>query len=107
MGEWQLVQPLNNSEVLLAWKRVVGGLWKQAKPKLALVTVSGGGIRASVWTSVVLRKLEESLGAEFPYHIRLITGASGGMVGASYYATSLSPPLAHLFARQRSLQGLA
>lgn len=92
VGEWQLVQPLNNTEVLLAWKRVVANRWKGKKPKLVIVTVSGGGIRASVWTSVVLRKLETTLGADFPYHIRLITGASGGMVGGSYYVTSLAPP---------------
>jgi len=92
LGEWQVVQPLNNTEVLLSWKRVVGDRWKDQKPKLVIVTVSGGGIRASVWTSVVLRKLESTLGSDFPYHIRLITGASGGMVGGSYYATSLAPP---------------
>lgn len=92
IGEWQLIQPLNNTEVLLAWKRLVANRWKGRKPKLVIVTVSGGGIRASVWTSVVLRKLETTLGADFPYHIRLITGASGGMVGGSYYVTSLAPP---------------
>lgn len=96
VGEWQLLQTLNNTEVLLAWKQLVGGLWNAKKPKLVIVTVSGGGIRASVWTSVVLRKLERTLGAEFPYHVRLITGASGGMVGGSYYATSLRPPPAHV-----------
>ena len=68
------------------------GRWLRNKPKLVIVTVSGGGIRASVWTTVVLRKLEQTLGAEFPYHVRLITGASGGMVGGSYYVTSLGPP---------------
>ncbi len=92
VGDWQALQPLNNTEVLLAWKQLVGGLWTKRKPKLVIVTVSGGGIRASVWTSVVLEKLEQTLGADFPYHIRLITGASGGMVGGSYYATSLAPP---------------
>lgn len=96
VGEWQLLQPLNNTEVLLAWRQLVGGLWKERKPKLVIVTVSGGGIRASLWTSVVLRKLERTLGAEFPYHVRLITGASGGMVGGSYYATSLRPPPPHV-----------
>jgi len=92
VGQWQRVQLLNNTEVLLSWKNVVGGRWKERKPKLVIVAVSGGGIRASVWTSVVLRKLEATLGSDFPYHIRLITGASGGMVAASYYATSLVPP---------------
>jgi hypothetical protein len=93
VGQWQTVQLLNNTEVLMAWKSLVGDRWQGKKPKLVIVTVSGGGIRASVWTSVVLRKLEATLGSDFPYHIRLITGASGGMVGGSYYATTLvSPP---------------
>ncbi len=92
VGEWQLLNLLNNTEVLLSWKRLVGELWTHKKPKLVIVTVSGGGIRASVWTSVVLHKLERTLGADFPFHIRLITGASGGMVGGSYYSTSLKPP---------------
>ena len=97
VGQWQLVRLLNNTEVLLAWKNVVGGRWKDRKPKLVIVTVSGGGIRASVWTSVVLRKLEATLGPDFPYHIRLITGASGGMVAGSYYATSLARPPDNMF----------
>jgi hypothetical protein len=92
VGQWQVVNLLNNTEVLLAWKNLVGERWRDRKPKLVIVTVSGGGIRASVWTSVVLRKLEATLGADFPYHIRLVTGASGGMVAGSYYAASLVPP---------------
>ncbi len=92
VGQWQNLQLLNNAEVLLAWKNLVAPGWTEGKPKLVMVTVSGGGIRASVWASVVLRKLEATLGADFPYHIRLITGASGGMVAGSYYTTSLIPP---------------
>lgn len=92
VGQWEMVRLLNNAEVLQSWRHVVGRRWQEGKPKLVIVTLSGGGIRASVWTSVVLRKLEAALGADFPYHIRLITGASGGMVAGSYYATSLAPP---------------
>jgi hypothetical protein len=92
VGQWQLVGLLNNAEVLLSWRNLVADRWRQGKPKLVIVTVSGGGIRASVWTSVVLRKLEAVLGADFPYHIRLVTGASGGMVAGSYYVLSLLPP---------------
>jgi predicted acylesterase/phospholipase RssA len=39
----------------------------------------------------VLKKLEEQIG-DFPYHVRLITGASGGMLGAAYYVSTLPPP---------------
>jgi hypothetical protein len=94
VGQWQVVGLLNNAEVLLSWRNLVADAWQQRKPKLVIVTVSGGGIRASVWASVVLRKLEATLGADFPYHIRLVTGASGGMVAGSYYVLSLMPPTA-------------
>jgi hypothetical protein len=92
VGQWQRAGLLDNAEVLLSWRNLVADRWQQRKPKLVIVTVSGGGIRASVWTSVVLRKLEATLGADFPYHIRLLTGASGGMVAGSYYVLSLVPP---------------
>ena len=100
-GTWQLARPLENLEVLNEWKR---GLSTSARPKsndpqpkpfkppLVIITVSGGGIRSSVWTSTVLKTLEEQLGPNFPYHIRLITGASGGMVAAAHYAASLQEP---------------
>ena len=91
---------LDNYEVLKSWRATVDrldaggdrGSEPPPLPKLAIVTVSGGGIRASVWTATVLQQLEEALGAEFPYHVRLITGASGGMVCATYYAATLRPP---------------
>src|SRR5262245_31884196 len=56
-----------------------------SKPKIVIVATSGGGIRAAVWTAVVLEGLEQ----EIPHlrnHMRLLTGASGGMVAAGLYA---------------------
>src|SRR5262249_9650533 len=47
------------------------------------------------WTVAVLAKLEEAFrarGVRFPYHVRLFTGASGGMAGAAYYVAGLPPP---------------
>jgi hypothetical protein len=60
------------------------------RPKLVLIAVSGGGIRSAVWTGVVLEGLERAMPGEsgraaFRDHIRLFTGASGGMVGAGLY----------------------
>jgi len=60
-------------------------------PKLVIFAVSGGGIRAAVWTAAVLEGLEEEMpgnaeNAAFRDHIRLFTGASGGMLGAALYA---------------------
>jgi hypothetical protein len=62
----------------------------QRRP-LVIVCASGGGIRASVWTAAVLAALEERL-PQLPHHIRLVTGASGGMVGAGYYVATLDKP---------------
>ena len=56
-----------------------------------MVATSGGGIRAGVWTAEVLTELEEHV-PSFPNHLRLVTGASGGMYGASYYVQSLKKP---------------
>ncbi len=59
------------------------------KHKLVLVTANGGGIRSALWTLTVLEYLERQFGPTFPYHVRLITGASGGMVGATYYTEAI------------------
>jgi predicted acylesterase/phospholipase RssA len=70
------------------------------KPPLAIVCLSGGGSRAASWAMQVLVSLEErflrpGLGrpaVALPYHTRLITGASGGMLAGAYYAASLAAP---------------
>src|SRR5262249_1093467 len=65
------------------------------KVPLAIACVSGGGIRSAAWTMSVLAQIEEQFqkaNIPFPYYLWLITGASGGMVGASYYAATLQAP---------------
>ena len=74
---------LNDKEVLRAWKDGICQRGGEGKPKLLLVAVTGGAYRASFWTTVVLRQLCENFPGFFD-HVRLITGASGGMVGAAY-----------------------
>ncbi len=58
---------------------------------LVVVATSGGGIRAAVWSVVVLEGLEQWI-AGFPDHLRIITGASGGMVGAAHYVSARTGP---------------
>ncbi|HEX4613531.1 MAG TPA: hypothetical protein VH092_35440 [Urbifossiella sp.] len=58
-----------------------------AKPRIVIVCTSGGGIRAAVWTAVVLEGLERELPG-LRDHIRMVTGASGDMVGAGLYAAN-------------------
>lgn len=63
------------------WKSNTG----EAKPKLVIVNTSGGGSRSALWTVTVLQKTDEALNGKLSNHTQLITGASGGMVGAAYY----------------------
>jgi hypothetical protein len=78
------------------------------RPPLAIVCVSGGGSRAAAWTMKTLLEIEHAFSnpvgfgaikavklqhpVAFPYHMRLLTGASGGMVAGAYYVASLAAP---------------
>ena len=57
---------------------------RTGKPKLVVLAVSGGASRSAYWVGAVLERIEAEIGG-FGNHVRVITGASGGMVGASYY----------------------
>jgi len=71
----------NYIKILEAWKKNTG----MEKPKLVFTNSSGGGSRSALWTFTVLQKSDEYLNGKLSNHLQLITGASGGMVGASYY----------------------
>lgn len=57
----------------------------KAKPKMIIVNVSGGGARSALFSFLVLQQLDSLTNGAFSQHNHLITGASGGMIGASYY----------------------
>jgi len=81
------------TEVLKNWAELP--CWGGTKPKLAVVAVSGGAMRSAVWTSLVLGRIEERLekeGIPFGPAVRIITGASGGMLGAAGYVASFVRP---------------
>ncbi|GAB4254928.1 MAG: hypothetical protein Kow0079_11510 [Vicingaceae bacterium] len=62
--------------------------WKSKnteKPVLTLIHCSGGGSRSSLWTLKVIQYLDSITNYEFFKHAHLITGSSGGMIGAAYY----------------------
>ncbi|MEM9812798.1 MAG: hypothetical protein AAF913_09015, partial [Pseudomonadota bacterium] len=75
-------------DALKAWhSRATAGQGAPAKPRLVLVATSGGAYRAGFWTALVLDKLTRDPDlAELAPNTRLLTGASGGMVGAAYFA---------------------
>lgn len=83
-------QLASNDRALTNWLAYLHDREGAAKPKLVVVCVSGGAIRAGYWSTVVLNRLENTseLGG-FHDHVRVIAGASGGMVGAAYYVAWL------------------
>ncbi|MFI5164071.1 MAG: patatin-like phospholipase family protein [Bacteroidia bacterium] len=73
-------------EVLNKWrlKNLKTTLLKNEKPKFVIVCTSGGGLRSSLWTFRALQYADSLLQGELMKHIALITGSSGGMIGAAY-----------------------
>jgi hypothetical protein len=61
------------------------------KPAI-LVATAGGGSRAAYWTATVLGKLNQQI-PDFNDHLLLISGVSGGSLGALFYrAATLATP---------------
>ena len=69
------------NQMLEKWRR------KQVseKPKLVLLCTSGGGQRAALWTFLAMQKADLSLDGRLMDKTFMISGASGGMVGATYF----------------------
>lgn len=76
----------NTITILNNWriKNAKNSIEKKEKPKLILLNTSGGGIRSMLWTFHVLQYTDSVLKGELLKHISLITGSSGGMLGAAY-----------------------
>jgi len=55
------------------------------KPKMVFLCASGGGKRASLWTLNALQAADSLSGGMLMKNSVLITGASGGLIGASYF----------------------
>lgn len=72
------------------------------KPKLVLISTSGGGLRSSMWTFVALQQADSLLNGKLLSHTHLITGSSGGMIGAAYlrelYLQKQTKPSINLYA---------
>lgn len=54
-------------------------------PKMVFINCSGGGLRASIWAYRVIQLSDSMTANRFFESSQLISGASGGMMGASYY----------------------
>jgi hypothetical protein len=71
----------NMEAILTKWKQKQG----VDKPLLIVMTTSGGGTRSATFTMNVLQRLDSVTGGQMMKKTFLITGASGGMIGASYF----------------------
>jgi hypothetical protein len=58
---------------------------KDQKPKMIFLCVSCGGKRASLWTLTALQTMDSVSQGQLMKKSILITGASGGLIGASYF----------------------
>jgi hypothetical protein len=68
-------------EILNNWK----SHQDSAKPKLVIINTSGGGLRSATFTMNILQRLDSLLKGKLMQRTFAITGASGGMLGATYY----------------------
>ncbi|MCU0417117.1 MAG: patatin-like phospholipase family protein [Cytophagaceae bacterium] len=73
---------LSTLQALENWKKQFP---EGTKPKMVFVCVSGGGQRAAVWSMRTLQYVDSATNGRLMQHTRLMTGASGGLIGAAYY----------------------
>ncbi|TVP53003.1 MAG: patatin-like phospholipase family protein, partial [Mongoliibacter sp.] len=72
----------NTLQILENWRSKFP---EDKKPKMIFVTTSGGGQRAALWTLRVLQEAELVSEGQLTKHTQLITGASGGIIGAAFF----------------------
>src|SRR3954463_6006658 len=71
----------NMINILENWKKNQ----KEEKPVMIFINTSGGGTRSATFTMNVLQRLDSLCSGELMRRTFLITGSSGGMLGASYF----------------------
>ncbi|MFO7566542.1 MAG: hypothetical protein R6X02_28120 [Enhygromyxa sp.] len=67
--------------------RALAAMIDDEQAPIVIITTSGGGIRSAGWTVAIFARLAHR-DPEFFSRVRLITGASGGMVGAAHWVAS-------------------
>jgi hypothetical protein len=72
----------SNLAMLENWR---GKFPADEKPKMVFLCASGGGKRAALWAITALQAADSTTGGALLKNSVLITGASGGLIGASYF----------------------
>lgn len=68
--------------------------YPNVEPVMIAVAAGGGGGSAALWSARVLAGLQQQFGARFTDSIQMVSGVSGGSVGAMYYLSAFDPPAA-------------
>lgn len=71
----------NMLRILNKWK----ARQKQEKPLMVFINVSGGGLRSAAFVMNTMQQLDSLSKGKLMQHTFLISGASGGMLAATYY----------------------
>lgn len=82
----------HHKKILRRWKQKVRKHLPAGKrPKAVFIASSGGGTKAALWAFLCIQHADSSLQGRLLDHTVLMTGSSGGMIGAGYirelYAT--------------------
>lgn len=76
---------IQTKKILDNWLLKMHSKYHEDKPKLIFINTAGGGLKATYWTFHVLQELQKLTNEKLFDQTFLITGASGGMIGASYF----------------------
>ncbi|MEP7237986.1 MAG: hypothetical protein ABI685_08980, partial [Ferruginibacter sp.] len=71
----------NMLQVLENWKKNQA----EEKPVIIFINVSGGGLRSGTFVMNTLQQLDSAVNGKLMPHTMLMSGASGGMLAATYY----------------------
>lgn len=87
------VDVTNGMRQLENWRNKLG----EEKPIAVFINVPGGGLRSAVWTALSIAQANDASAGKLWEHSILISGSSGGMIGAAY--------LREFYLRQDSIGG--
>ncbi len=78
-------QDINKTlEILNRWKAKNSTADTSKKPKIVFINTSGGGLRSALWTFYTLQYTDSLLQGKLLSQTQMISGSSGGMIGAAY-----------------------
>jgi len=77
------IDKVNTIKILNNWRSKFP-VKDTVQPKMVIFCVSGGGLKASVWAMQVIQQSDSLMNGQLLNHTMLMTGASGGMFGATY-----------------------